>query len=239
MKSFPFDSEVTYDSNGSPIYDRGAESQDLRDYLHLLFSDGVFANPSTGLQVVESKQDMSVVVKPGNISIQGALGIEKYERTIVFEAAGTAYDRIDSVVARLNTNHDYRKIDLYVVKGKEAEQPVAPNLTRLGGIYELCLANVFISKNTTHISGEKITDTRLNSEVCGIVTSNPNPVDTTAIFNQYQAALDNYMQYVRECIDGTTLGKLTANGAITEVKIVDALPADAASHPTTFYWVKG
>ncbi len=35
------------------------------------------------------------------------------------------------------------------------------------------------------------------------------------------------------------LRALTANGAITEVKIVDALPVDAASHPTTFYWVKG
>ncbi len=35
------------------------------------------------------------------------------------------------------------------------------------------------------------------------------------------------------------LSALTANGAITDVKIVDALPADAASHPTTFYWVKG
>ncbi len=35
------------------------------------------------------------------------------------------------------------------------------------------------------------------------------------------------------------LSALTANGAITEVKIVDALPADAASHPATFYWVKG
>lgn len=32
---------------------------------------------------------------------------------------------------------------------------------------------------------------------------------------------------------------LSASGAITEVKIVEALPADAASHPTTFYWVKG
>ncbi len=42
--------------------------------------------------------------------------------------------------------------------------------------------------------------------------------------------------------DGTVTGaimSLTANGAITEVKIVDALPADAASHPTTFYWIKG
>lgn len=32
---------------------------------------------------------------------------------------------------------------------------------------------------------------------------------------------------------------LSDNGKITEVKFVDALPSDAASHPTTFYWVKG
>ncbi len=35
------------------------------------------------------------------------------------------------------------------------------------------------------------------------------------------------------------INKLTASGAITDVQIVDALPADAADHPTTFYWVKG
>lgn len=32
---------------------------------------------------------------------------------------------------------------------------------------------------------------------------------------------------------------ISAYGAITEVQIVNALPSDAASHPTTFYWVKG
>lgn len=37
----------------------------------------------------------------------------------------------------------------------------------------------------------------------------------------------------------STMSHLTANGAITEVKIVNSLPPDAASHPTTFYWVKG
>lgn len=31
---------------------------------------------------------------------------------------------------------------------------------------------------------------------------------------------------------------LSANGLITEVQIVNKLPSDAASHPTTFYWVK-
>lgn len=208
MISFPFDSELTYDEQGMPLYDRGCNGRELRDYLHLLYADGVFPNPSTGLQVTAYAQEMSVAVLPGNIMIQGAIGIEKNERILVFEAAGSVYDRIDAVVARLNTNYEFRKIDLYVVKGVEAENPIAPRLTREGGIYELRLANVFIAKNTTSISTERITDTRLHTEDCGITTCNPDKVDTTAIFDQYQAALNKYLKYVEECIDGTTAEKL-------------------------------
>lgn len=208
MRSFPFDSDVTYDELGNPEYDRGADSTILASFIHLMFTDGVFPNPSTGLQVTASSETMSVIVLPGNCMIQGRMGIEETNRTLIFEASGTSYDRIDSVVARLNTNHDYRDVDLYVVKGAEASSPTPPELTRTGGVYELRLANVFIAKNTTVISTERITDTRLNEEDCGIVTSNPNPVDTATIFNQYQAALDQYLQYVKECIDGTTAGNL-------------------------------
>lgn len=208
MKSFPFDSEVTYTETGEPVYDRASNSQELRDYFHLMYTDGVFPNPSTGLQVVAYSEEMSVSVLPGNVIIRGAFGIEESTRTLVFEAAGTAYDRIDAVVARLNTNYNYRKIDLYVVKGVESASPVAPELTREGGIYELRLANVFIAKNTTTITTERITDTRLNTDDCGIVTANPKVVDTTAIFDQYQASLDKYLKYVKECIDGTTAANL-------------------------------
>lgn len=35
------------------------------------------------------------------------------------------------------------------------------------------------------------------------------------------------------------LNGLSQNGAITEVQVVAALPADAASHPSTLYLVKG
>lgn len=208
MKSFPFDSEVTYTETGEPVYDRASNSQELRDYFHLMYTDGVFPNPSTGLQVVAYSEEMSVSVLPGNVIIRGAFGIEESTRTLVFQAAGTAYDRIDAVVARLNTNYNYRKIDLYVVKGVESASPVAPELTREGGIYELRLANVFIAKNTTIITTERITDTRLNTDDCGIVTANPTIVDTTAIFDQYQASLDKYLKYVKECIDGTTAANL-------------------------------
>lgn len=215
MKSFPFDSEVTYDLDGNPVYDRGANSSMLADFLHLMFSDGVFPNPSTGLQVTASSSEMCVLVKPGSVMINGRMGIEESERMLAFNSADTTYDRIDAVVARLNTNHDYRDIDLYIVKGQEASTPIAPDLTRTGGIYELRLANVFIPKGTTVISAERITDTRLNTDECGIVVANPQNVDTTSIFNQYQAALEVYLQYVEECLDETTAGNL--QNQITEI----------------------
>lgn len=189
MISFPFDSVVTYDADGNPSFDRAANSEILSSFLHLIFTNGVFPDPSTGLQVVASSQDMSVIVKPGNINIQGRMGIEEAERTLVFEASGTVYDRIDSVVARMNNNYEYRKIDLYILKGTESSSPVAPDLTRIGGIYEMRLANVFIAKNTTTISAERITDTRLNSDDCGIVTANPKAIDSKPLFEQFQAEL--------------------------------------------------
>jgi len=225
MKSFPFDSEVTYTDTGEPLYDRASDSQELRAYFNLMFSNGVFPNPSTGLQVVAYTEAMSVAVLPGSVIIQGAFGLEENERVIVFEAAGTTYDRIDAVVARLNTNHDYRKIDLYVIKGVEATTPVAPELTREGGVYELRLANVFIAKNTSTIPAERITDTRLIAEDCGIAMCNPKQVDTTAIFNQYQAAL---AAFIAESEDWEETQQQVFNEWFEHIK--DQLSEDAAGN---------
>lgn len=52
-------------------------------------------------------------------------------------------------------------------------------------------------------------------------------------FNDGETAEDKVMAL------SNLLKALTANGAITEMKIVSSLPSDAASHPTTFYWVRG
>lgn len=216
MNSFPFDSHVTYDSEGNASYDRCYDSDALAEKFALLFKTGVFPNPSSGLQVTTSTQNMSVTVLPGNCNIEGRLAIEKINRTIVFEAADKTYDRIDRVVARLNRNDDYRNVDLYVVKGKPEATPQAPALTRTAGIYEICLANVFIARNTTVITASRITDTRLDKNLCGIVTSQANEVDTTTIFNQYQGALKEYMKFVQDCIDGTVEGQLRT--AISELQ---------------------
>lgn len=184
MKSFPFDSQVTYDPQGNPTYDRGVNSADLADNISLLYTNGVLPNPSTCLQVTESENQMSVLVNPGACCINGRLGKEEEVRTIVFEASSSLYDRIDRVVLRLNTNIDVRAIDIYVVKGTPSASPVAPELTRVGGIYELGIADVFVAKNTTHISTARITDTRFVEDLCGIMKSRPEEIDIESLYRQ-------------------------------------------------------
>lgn len=208
MKSFPFDSQVTYDPQGNPTYDRGVNSADLADNISLLYTNGVLPNPSTCLQVTESENQMSVLVNPGACCINGRLGKEEVVRTIVFEASSSLYDRIDRVVLRLNTNIDVRAIDIYVVKGTPSASPVAPDLTRTGGIYELCLADVFIAKNTTYISVSRITDTRFESELCGLMMNKPQSLDTTTLFEQYQSALNEFLDFANSCISETVAGQL-------------------------------
>lgn len=187
MKSYPFTSQVTYDEEGLPKYDRAVNSDFLRRVFSNYFSDGIFYQPTNALQVV-SDTGMQVAVEPGVCHIRGAMGIEENRRTLVVQAA-EELDRIDTVVARLDLSVAVRSIDLYVVKGTAAESPQAPVLTRDSTTWELGLANLFIAKNTQTISQQRITDTRLDPDRCGLVAAPMGSLDTAPYFSQLTAAI--------------------------------------------------
>lgn len=194
MQSYPFTSQVTYDEQGLPLYDRAVNSEFLRDVFKQYFSDGVFYSGNAACLQVAADTGMQVKVSPGACHIQGAMGIEYYQRTLVVQAAG-AQDRIDTVVARLDLSVDARKIDLYVRQGTPGESPSAPALTRDSTTWELGLANLFIAKNTSRISQERITDTRLDTDRCGMVAAAVQPpFDTEEFFAQLNAAIAAHQQ---------------------------------------------
>lgn len=194
MQSYPFTSQVTYDEQGLPLYDRAVNSEFLRDVFKQYFSDGVFYSGNSACLQVAADTGMQVKVSPGACHIQGAMGIEYYQRTLVVQAAG-AQDRIDTVVARLDLSVDARKIDLYVRQGTPGESPSAPALTRDSTTWELGLANLFIAKNTSRISKERITDTRLDTDRCGMVAAAVQPpFDTEEFFAQLNAAIAAHQQ---------------------------------------------
>lgn len=205
MQSYPFTSQVTYDEQGLPLYDRAVDSAFLRKVFAAYFSDGVFYNPTNALQVVAGT-GMQVQLNPGICHIRGAMGIESNLRTLSLTAAGSQ-PRIDTVVARLDLSQAVRSIELYVKTGTPAASPSAPSLTRDSTIWELGLANVSVGANVGTISQSNITDTRLDTSRCGMVAQTIGSLDTGPFFAQLQQALaeneaeaEQLIQYLQQQI---------------------------------------
>lgn len=190
MIGFPFDSHVTFESDGTPVYDRAITSAPLRKLIAKLLTDGILPNPSTNLQV-EAGSGMNVVVNPGFAICAGGLKLEENQRTLAIQAADSNYDRIDTVVLRWNDNDSERICDLYIVEGIPAASPLRPELTRTESIWELGLADLFVNKNSSAIFNQRITDTRYETARCGIISA-ISEFDTTTLYQQVQADLAGF-----------------------------------------------
>ena len=238
MIGFPFDSHVTYEDDGTPVYDRAISSEPLRNLLHRLFTDGILPDVSTNLQVVAGT-GMNVVVKAGFAIVQGCLKLEENDRTLAIQASSATNDRIDTVVLRLNSNDDQRYCDLYVREGTPAQSPVRPNLVRSDSVYELGLADIFVSKTITSITQSKITDTRYEKERCGVISS-LSEYDTTTIYKQVQTDLKEFKdteqaeflawyENIKNILDESTAGHLQseieATNAVVATKQDKAIKA--------------
>ena len=216
MISFPFDSQITgaqeLDVPGGgqkaviPLLDRGYTAEDLQNIYKQLYTDGISSSIADCLKVSPGT-GMQVIVSPGFCMAGGAFGCLEEAKTLEISTASSTADRIDLVVARRDNNNAYRNIDVYVVQGTPASPPSAPSPTRNESVYEIVLAQVTVTKGTTSIAVNKITDTRLNSNVCGLMTPNPG-VDATGIFDQYQDALNQFLEIVNEALDETLAGNL-------------------------------
>lgn len=209
MISYPFESKnVTTDN---PYGDRAITDAMEREFNQLTWTNGVFINDDKLVNSlkVSAVGGMQVSVAPGGCHINGAKGYEAATRMFTLEAASDTYMRIDRIVARFDTSDSVRSIELYVKLGTPSTTPVAPTLVRASNYYELALADIYIGKSVTEITQSNITDQRFNSEVCGMVApAFPTSMDTSSIYDQFQASLDEYMDLVRSAINSTAAGKL-------------------------------
>jgi len=169
--------------------DRRYDAAFFAEYFATFIGDGVFPNPSTGLQLVESA-GMQTILKVGKGWIKGYYVINDSDYIIKHDNADGVLKRIDRVVMRLNFLK--RQIEIVLKKGSQASSPTAPAVQRDAEAYELVLADVLINAGATKITQANITDQRLNKSLCGIVHGVVDQVDTTSIFNQYQSWFNNF-----------------------------------------------
>lgn len=215
--------------------DRKYNAQWFASYFASFIANGVFPNPSTGLQVV-GNTNMTTVVNPGQGWINGYYLVNDANYILTHDVADGVLKRIDRVVMRLNFLT--RQIEVLIKKGTFASSPVAPVLQRNTDAYELALADVLINNGATVITQANITDQRLNTALCGIVHGVVDQVDTTAIFNQYQAwfgeftvdkqaDFEEWMETLKDILDGDVAANLASRITSLEGTVASHLAEDA------------
>ena len=172
--------------NGDRVYDDAS----FEHWLKKFFTSGVFLND---LQV-SANNDMTVTVGTGYTNIDGKVKIFESETPLIIETAGASYPRIDSIV--LERNDTERDILLKVIKGGYSSEPVAHVPVRQDGVYQLVIAQILVNAGAVKITQADITDTRSNTELCGIVAGAVDQID----FSQVQAQFDAYLVQYKEQI---------------------------------------
>jgi len=172
-------------------YDRTYLAEDFAAYFSRFISNGVFPNPSTGLQVVAAAvPDMTVTMNIGYAYINGYTYENTESYTFNIDVADGVLSRRDAIFIRYDLAN--REIKAYKAKGTPSSAPVAPTPLRTEDYWDLCVAIIHVDGGVTKIDQSLIEDTRMNTDLCGIVHGVVDQIDTTTLYNQVQQDLTNF-----------------------------------------------
>lgn len=185
----------------------GAEN--VMKWLHGRTS-GVFG--ADGNLSVTSSGDMTVSVSDGvgwlaNSDADGTVfWNDTKEQTgselkLTLPLANAVYPRIDRVVVTWATVDYSKKPSIEILSGTAASNPTAPALTNNTLKRQISLAQIYVGAAVSKIAAANITDERLDSTVCGLVTDWVG-VDTTTMQEQFA----EFLQQVREELSDINAG---------------------------------
>lgn len=188
--------------------DRKYQADDMNRPLDMLITEGVFATPkgtpSNYLQVYPS-EGMRISVKAGLAWFFGNWFINDADMPLVVDPSDVLLNRIDSVVAYVDKSEAVRAGNIYIKKGTPATSPVPPELERSAVRKEYRLANIRVNANVNTITTAMITDRRPYTEECGWVTSLLYQLDSSTLWNQWQADFEDWFFNVRDTLASSTL----------------------------------
>lgn len=175
--------------------DRLYTADDMNRPYRRIVANGVFATPlgtpSTDLQVLSAGNGLNVKVSPG----EGIFAYKWFSNpatiAIAVPANTSSLPRIDSVVAQVDTRSSERVGNIIYRTGTPASTPEAPPINTVRGVEEYRLANISVLSGSTVINNSEIRDQRGSAE-CPWVTSLIKQVDTSALFEQWQSAYEQY-----------------------------------------------
>lgn len=195
---------ITYGFFDSVQGDRVYDADDISNYFLKLISNGVFATPSTCMQVQENS-GMTVKVGAGWGFINCKWINNSTDYVVTLDAADVALPRIDRIVMRLDKAVGVRSIVITNKTGTPAANPEPPSLTRSGTVWELSLAQIAVAAEATEITVSNITDERPITELCGYVTGLIDQIDTTTLYERFQSDFEHWFELVQQTVQATNM----------------------------------
>lgn len=119
------------------------------------------------------------------------------------DMADSIFPRIDRVIVSWPTTNYVALPEVKILKGAPGSNPAAPALTNSNIVRQISLASIRIPAGATRITGDMITDERLDKDVCGLVTEGAE-IDTA----QMQGKFDTWFAGVKNQLDGDVAGNL-------------------------------
>lgn len=184
----------------------------------ILVQNGVFGD---GL-MVSANSGMTVNASQGAAIINGFIYYNDSALPLTIQTANATLPRIDSIMLRWDIPNS--TMNLIVVTGTAQSNPTAPSPTRNGTYYDMQIATVYVGAGVESISSANITDTRPNSDVCGI-TSGYNSVDIDLLMTQYTAQFNDWFEQIK--------GQLSTDAAGNLQNQINELDSNTVKNTTT------
>lgn len=194
--------------------DRAINAETYRRLLSKYFTTGVFPNPSTQFQVFSSS-GMALTVKAGSANINGVYVEMESDDSVTIETA-SSQPRIDRVVLKHDDSTEVRATNLVVKKGTPSSNPQAPTLERNATVYEIALADVRVNANASSINQGNISDLRLKTDLCGIVSATIQSIETDTFYAQMNYEFNTWFEGVKTALGEDVAGNLL--NLINEIK---------------------
>lgn len=120
------------------------------------------------------------------------------------DAADGVLNRIDRIIVEWKTTNYVDLPEIKVLKGATSSTAKAPALTNNNTVRQISLAKISVNAGVTAIKASMITDERLNTSVCGLVTDWVS-VDTSMMHSQFEALLAAIQKELADLEAGTAV----------------------------------
>ena len=178
-------------------------------------TSGVFgANGNAAVSALETP-GMAVTVSDGvgwmsNVNGDGVVwwndseAVNTSKLQLDIDAADGVLNRIDRIIVEWKTTNYVDLPEIKVLKGATSSKAKAPSLTNNSTVRQISLAKIAVNAGVTAITASMITDERLNTSVCGLVTDRVS-IDTSMMHSQFDSLLTAIQKELADLEAGTAV----------------------------------